>query len=233
MEIAPDDIPDSTVKIIINPESDRIQRLEPFPAWSGSDFIQMPILIKVSGKCTTDHISMAGPWLKYRGHLPNISQNMLLGAINASTGKEGVVLDGEVVEPHVAASAYKDAGSNWCVVGEENYGEGSSREHAAMSPRYLGGLFVLVKSFARIHEANLKKQGMLPLTFTNKTDYNLIGDGDTISVVGLNEITPEVSLLAIIHHVNGESTEITVNHTFSEDEIAWFKAGSALNYLRD
>ncbi len=224
----------STIKVAVSPKSDRLQLLEPFPAWDGKDFVDLPVLVKAKGKCTTDHISPAGKWLKYRGHLDNISANMFSGAVNAFTGEAGVgksVLTGEKKEYSQVAREYKARGLGWIVVGDENYGEGSSREHAAMEPRWLGGKAIVVKGFARIHETNLKKQGMLPLTFANPADYDRVREDDRASIVGLTTFTPGVALRMILKHSDGTVDEILLNHTFNENQIGWFKAGSALNLI--
>ena len=224
----------SAVEVNINPSSDRLQFLERFEAWDGNDYTDLPLLIKAKGKCTTDHISMAGPWLKFRGHLDNISNNLLLGAINAYTENPGEAknqLTGEYKEVQEVARSYKANGIGWVVVGDENYGEGSSREHAAMEPRHLGGKAIIVKSFARIHETNLKKQGMLPLTFANPSDYDEILEDDKFNIVGLSELTPGKQVNAVIMHNDGASFEIKLNHTMNENQIKWFKAGSALNLI--
>lgn len=227
----------SGVQVIVDPNSDRLELLEPFKPWEGTDLKGLRLLIKAQGKCTTDHISMAGPWLKYRGHLDNISNNMLIGAINAFNGEANSVRDyvtqGESYSavPQVARN-YKAMGIGSIVVGDENYGEGSSREHAAMEPRHLGVRAILVKSFARIHETNLKKQGMLALTFANKADYDLIEEGDTVDIIGLTEFAPGKPLQIRLHHTDGDTDLITVNHTYNEGQIEWFKAGSALNLIR-
>lgn len=224
----------SAVEVNINPSSDRLQFLERFNTWDGNDFNDMPLLIKAKGKCTTDHISMAGPWLKFRGHLDNISNNLLLGAINAYTENPGEAknqLTGEYKEVQEVARAYKANGIGWVVVGDENYGEGSSREHAAMEPRHLGGKAIIVKSFARIHETNLKKQGMLPLTFADPSDYDKILENDKFNIIGLSELTPGKQIDAVIIHDDGTSVEIKLNHTMNENQIEWFKAGSALNLI--
>lgn len=221
-------------KIAIPEKSDRLQLLEPFPAWDGKDFVDLPLLLKVKGKCTTDHISPAGSWLKYRGHLDNISKNMFLGAINAFTGNAGEAKNQftEFYQPvHEVAREYKAQGIGWIVVGDENYGEGSSREHAAMEPRFLGGKAIIAKSFARIHETNLKKQGMLPLTFADPNDYDKIQEDDSFSLVGLNEFAPEKQLKLIIKHKDGQTEEIMLNHSFNAGQIEWFKAGGALNLI--
>jgi aconitate hydratase len=225
----------SKVDVKVSPKSDRLQLLDPFPAWEGTDLIGLKLLIKAKGKCTTDHISMAGPWLKYRGHLDNISNNMLIGALNAFNEKTDSVknqITGAYESVPVVQRAYKAKGIGSVIVGDENYGEGSSREHAAMEPRFLGVRVVLVKSFARIHETNLKKQGMLALTFANKEDYNLIEENDSIDVVGLGSFAPGVQLKIVLHHQNGKSDQIKVNHSYNAQQIEWFKAGGALNIIR-
>ena len=224
----------SSVEVKIDPTSDRLQLLERFDAWDGKDYTDMPLLLKAKGKCTTDHISMAGPWLKFRGHLDNISDNFLLGAINAYTENPGEaknLLTNEYKIVQEVARYYKTNGIGWVVVGDENYGEGSSREHAAMEPRFLGGKAIIVKSFARIHETNLKKQGMLPLTFANPSDYDLILEDDKFNLVGLNELAPGKQVDAIIIHANGTTDKIKLNHTMNQNQIEWFKAGSALNLI--
>ncbi|KAK9762649.1 Aconitate hydratase mitochondrial [Basidiobolus ranarum] len=226
----------SGVEVKVSPESNRLQLLDPFTKWDGKDAENLPVLIKVKGKCTTDHISMAGPWLKYRGHLDNISNNMLIGAVNSENGEVNNIKNRLTTEfgavPAVARD-YKAKGINWVVVGDENYGEGSSREHAALEVRHLGGIAVIVKSFARIHETNLKKQGVLPLTFANPADYEKIQPSDKVSIVGLTTFTPGKPLALRIQRDNGESLEIPVNHTFNENQIEWFKAGSALNKMSE
>jgi aconitate hydratase len=225
----------SNVKVVVDPESKRLQLLEPFTPWEGTDLKGLKLLIKAKGKCTTDHISMAGPWLKFRGHLDNISNNMLIGAINYFNGKPDTVKNPLNVEydsvPKVQRQL-KGAGYFSLVVGEENYGEGSSREHAAMEPRFLGVRAVLVKSFARIHETNLKKQGMLGLTFANPADYDLIQEDDTMDIIGLTAFTAGVPLKMIVHHSDGTTDTIVCNHTYNEQQIEWFKAGAALNIIR-
>lgn len=225
----------SMVEVVVKTGSDRLQLLEPFTAWNGADFGHLPLLIKAAGKCTTDHISMAGPWLRYRGHLENISNNMLIGAVNAFNGQTNQVknqLTGQYTPVPEAARAYKSAGIGSVVVGDENYGEGSSREHAAMEPRFLGVKAVLVRSFARIHETNLKKQGMLALTFANRDDYDRIREDDRISIEGLTTFTPGKPLTVILHHSDGTTDRFPVNHTYNESQIDWFKAGSALNLIK-
>jgi aconitate hydratase len=225
----------SGVQVIVKPTSDRLQLLDPFPSWEGTDLIGLRLLIKAKGKCTTDHISMAGPWLKYRGHLDNISNNMLIGAVNAFNEKTDSVknqLDGKYDAVPKVQRAYKAAHIGSIVVGDENYGEGSSREHAAMEPRHLGVRAVLVKSFARIHETNLKKQGMLALTFADKNDYNKILEDDTIDILGLTQFAPGKPLQLVLNHKAGGKDVINVNHTYNEQQIEWFKAGGALNIIR-
>lgn len=225
----------SGVTVAVSPTSDRLQLLAPFAAWEGTDLKGLKLLIKAKGKCTTDHISMAGPWLKYRGHLDNISNNLLIGAINFSNEKANSVknqLTGEYGEVPAVQRAYKAAGIGSIVVGDENYGEGSSREHAAMEPRFLGVRAVLVKSFARIHETNLKKQGMLALTFINKDDYNKIQEDDVIDILGLNAFAPGKNLTIQLTHKDGTTESFEVAHTYNEQQVEWFKAGAALNIIR-
>ncbi len=225
----------SSVTVDVSPTSDRLQLLEPFAAWEGTNLFGLRLLIKAKGKCTTDHISMAGPWLKYRGHLDNISNNMLIGAVNYYNEKTDNVknqLTGEYGAVPATQRAYKAAGIGSIVVGDENYGEGSSREHAAMEPRHLGVRAVLVKSFARIHETNLKKQGMLGLTFANKEDYDKIQENDVIDILGLTEFAPNTPLTIVLHHADGSKDEILANHTYNQQQIEWFKAGGALNIIR-
>lgn len=223
------------VEVKVSPSSNRLHLLEPFKPWEGADLTDLKLLIKAKGKCTTDHISMAGPWLKYRGHLDNISNNMLIGAVNAFNDKTDSVKNQltDVYEsvPKVQRQ-YKAKGIGSIVVGDENYGEGSSREHAAMEPRHLGVRAVLVKSFARIHETNLKKQGMLALTFANKDDYNKIQEDDAIDIIGLKNFSPGIPLTLVLHHTNGGKEEIKVNHSYNTSQIEWFKAGGALNIIR-
>jgi aconitate hydratase len=226
----------SKVKIAVQKTSDRLQLLAPFKKWEGKDLEDLRILVKVKGKCTTDHISPAGKWLKYRGHLDNISNNMFIGAVNAFSGEPGKgknLLTGEVKEYSAVARDYKRIGIGWITVGDENYGEGSSREHAAMEPRFLGGRAIIVKSFARIHETNLKKQGMLALTFKNPSDYDRINEDDICAIRGLNSFTPGVPLKLELKHNDGTVDVIELNHTFNEGQIAWFKAGSALNLIAE
>jgi aconitate hydratase len=226
----------SNVSIVVSPKSDRLQLLDPFAAWEGTDLKDIKLLIKAKGKCTTDHISMAGPWLKYRGHLDNISNNMLIGAVNFFNDKTNLVknqLSGVYGAVPATQRAYKAAGIGSIIVGDENYGEGSSREHAAMEPRHLGVRAVLVKSFARIHETNLKKQGMLALTFADKNDYNKIQEDDVITIKGLTIFEPNVPLILIFNHQDGSLDLIAANHTYNEQQIEWFKAGGALNIIRE
>jgi len=224
----------SALDVKVKPDSERLQLLDRFAPWDGKDYTDLPLLLKAKGKCTTDHISMAGPWLRYRGHLDNISNNMFLGAINAFTDKAGEVKNtftGETAQVQAVARDYKKRGTGWVVVGDENYGEGSSREHAAMEPRFLGGKVIIVRSFARIHETNLKKQGMLPLTFANPADYDKIKEDDRLSILGLTKFAPGKPVKLVIRHADGSSEEAMLNHTFNENQFEWFKAGSALNLI--
>ena len=225
----------SGVVIDVAPDSRRLQLLEPFAPWDGEDLTGMKLLIKAEGKCTTDHISMAGPWLRYRGHLDNISDNLLIGAVNffnKETNKVVNQLNGKAGEVPETARAYKAAGIGSVVVGDENYGEGSSREHAAMEPRHLGVKVVLVKSFARIHETNLKKQGMLAINFVDKDDYDKVREDDTIHVLGMKEFETGKNLVVKLGHADGSSEEFEVSHSYNESQIEWFRAGSALNLIR-
>ncbi|MBW0177861.1 aconitate hydratase [Sediminibacterium sp.] len=225
----------SGIQVAVDPASKRLQLLDPFAAWEGTDLKGLKLLIKAKGKCTTDHISMAGPWLKFRGHLDNISNNMLIGALNFFNEKTDLVknqLSGAYGPVPATQRAYKAANIGSIVVGDENYGEGSSREHAAMEPRHLGVRAILVKSFARIHETNLKKQGMLALTFADKNDYEKIQEDDTIDIEGLTSFAPGQPLTVVLHHADGSSDRITVNHTYNQQQIEWFKAGGALNIIR-
>ena len=225
----------SNIEVVVDPKSDRLQLLEPFKKWDGNDFIYMPILMKAKGKCTTDHISAAGPWLKFRGHLENISGNLFAGAVNAFTGAVGEGLDRSDYQvrpyPEVAKS-YKKMQVQWCAIGDQNYGEGSSREHAAMEPRYRGACVIFARSFARIHETNLKKQGIVPLTFVNPDDYDKIDEKDTISVREMPPV-PDQPVRCIIHKKGEIKIEFYANHTFSPEQVKWFKAGSALNVVRE
>ena len=230
--IAPDDN-GGDVEVIINPDSNRLQKLAPFQPWDGNDLCDMPLLIKAQGKCTTDHISMAGPWLKFRGHLQNISDNLLLGAVNAFNGESNKVKDqltGEYAAVSAVAKDYKQHSLPSIVVAEDNYGEGSSREHAAMEPRFLNVRVILVKSFARIHETNLKKQGMLALTFADKADYDKIREDDRISITGLKAFAPSSQFTVTLRHADGTEESFLADHTYNETQINWFRAGSALNY---
>jgi aconitate hydratase len=220
----------------VSPTSERLQLLEPFPAWDGGDYERIPLLLKAKGKCTTDHISPAGPWLRYRGHLDNISNNMFSGAVNAFTNQTGTGLDllsGEDARKFCdTARHYRADGLRWIVLGDENYGEGSSREHAAMSPRLLGCAAVLVRSFARIHESNLKKQGVLPLTFADPGDFAKAQETDRVSLTALADLAPDSRVRVILHHDDGSEDAILAEHTLNDEQIAWFRAGSALNLLR-
>jgi len=222
--------------VIIDPHSSRLQKLEPFPQWDGNDFEKLPILVKVKGKCTTDHISPAGPWLMYRGHLDKISDNLLLGAVNAfhedQVGKGNNIFTGKIELLAHIAREYKSRGMKWMIIGDSNYGEGSSREHAAMTPRYLGCCAVIAKSFARIHETNLKKQGILALTFVNPTDYDKILEDDRLSLLDLKNLQEGKPVKCIIHHSNDTDDEILLKHSYNVSQIEWFKAGSALNLMR-
>lgn len=225
----------SGVQVIVSPESQRLQLLEPFTPWEGTDIKGLRLLIKAKGKCTTDHISMAGPWLKYRGHLDNISNNMLIGALNFYNEKTDNVkneITGEYGPVPATQRAYKAAGIGTVVVGDENYGEGSSREHAAMEPRHLGVRAIIVRSFARIHETNLKKQGMLALTFADKADYDKIQEDDVIDLNGLTTFVPGSTITMVLNHKDGSKDEVVLNHTYNEQQIGWFKAGGALNVIR-
>jgi aconitate hydratase len=226
----------ANLAVAVKEDSERLQLLAPFAAWDGKDYNELPVLLKALGKCTTDHISPAGPWLRYRGHLDRISDNMFIGAINAFTKAVGVglnVLNGESKTYPEVARNYKANQTGWIVVGDQNYGEGSSREHAAMSPRFLGCKAVLVRSFARIHETNLKKQGILALTFANPADYDKIQEKDRISLRGLSELTPGKNVQIEIKHADGKAETIEGKHTMTEEQIGWFKAGSALNLIRE
>jgi len=225
--------PDEGIEVAIEPGSDRIGRLDPFPPWDGRDFEDVPVLLKAKGKCTTDHISMAGPWLRFRGHIDNISDNLFMGAVNTFTDEPGKVKNiftGEYGETSKVARDYKKRGIGWVVIGEENYGEGSSREHAAMEPRFLGGVAVVVKSFARIHETNLKKQGMMALTFADPADYDKILEDDRVTI-NVSEIAPGQPLKMTVRHSSGAAETIMLNHTCNANQIEWFRAGSALNLI--
>jgi aconitate hydratase len=233
--IAPPENSDD-VEVIVDPNSKRLQLLEPFSKWNGQDFVDLPILVKAKGKCTTDHISPAGAWLSLRGHLDNLSDNMLLGAVNAfndEIGKGKNILNNQLESFSKIARQFKEKQMRWVIIGDNNYGEGSSREHAAMSPRYLGCAAVITKSLARIHETNLKKQGILALTFSNPDDYEKILEDDKISLLKLNELEPHKQVKCIISHNDGNTDEILLNHSYNKSQIEWFKAGSALNVLRN
>lgn len=221
------------VEVKVDPKSERLELLTPFKPWDGKDLVDLPVLLKAAGKCTTDHISMAGPWLRFRGHLDNISNNLFIGATNAFSGETGKVKNiftGEVKSVPEVARDYKSRGIGWVVIGDENYGEGSSREHAAMEPRHLGGRAIIVKSFARIHETNLKKQGMLPLTFADPKDYDKIKEDDKVDLL-ISSLAPEKKVKMIVKHSDGTKDEIMLNHTMNSSQIEWFKAGSALNLI--
>merc|ERR1719410_965927 len=226
----------SAVTVDVSPTSDRLQLLNPFEKWTGADLEDLRILIKVKGKCTTDHISAAGPWLKFRGHLENISNNLLITAINSENEEMNKVKNQETgaydAVPEVAKQ-YRDVGIGWVVVGDENYGEGSSREHAALEPRFLGGKAIITKSFARIHETNLKKQGMLPLTFADKSDYDKVRPDDTVTLNDMANFAPGKQVVATLKHSDGSKDDIKLNHTFNEQQIEWFRAGSALNRMKE
>ena len=233
--VAPSENPEQ-VEVIIDPNSKRLQFLKPFSEWDGNDFEEVPLMVKAKGKCTTDHISPAGAWLSFRGHLDNLSDNMLLGAVNAFTdevGKGKNILTNQYETFAKIARQYKEKGLRWVIVGDNNYGEGSSREHAAMTPRYLGCAAVITKSFARIHETNLKKQGILALTFDNPDDYDKIREDDKISILELNNLAPGKPVKCIISHSNGTKEEISLSHSYNQSQIEWFKAGSALNVLKN
>jgi aconitate hydratase len=224
------------VPVKVRADSERLQLLEPFPAWDGKDYADLPVVLKAKGKCTTDHISPAGPWLRFRGHLDNIANNLFSGAVNAFSGDAGKgkhPLTGEPMEYSKIARDLKNRGLAWVAVGDENYGEGSSREHAAMEPRHLGGVAVIARSFARIHETNLKKQGMLPLTFTDPADYDKVREDDRLSIVGLATLAPGSPVKVIVRHADGTTDEISCRHTLNSEQVGWFRAGSALNVLRE
>ena len=226
----------SNTPVVIDPNSKRLQRLEPFTKWNGSDFVELPIMVKAKGKCTTDHISPAGAWLSLRGHLDNLSDNMLLGAVNAFNNEVGQgknILNNKIESFSKIARQYKQQGFNWVIIGDNNYGEGSSREHAAMTPRYLGCVAVITKSLARIHETNLKKQGVLALTFSEPDDYEKILEDDKISLINLNELQPGKQVTCTITHNNESKEQILLNHSYNKSQIEWFKHGSALNVLRN
>ena len=224
----------SNITVAVSPSSDRLQLLEPFPAWDGNDYVELPVLMKAKGKCTTDHISAAGKWLTYRGHLENISGNLFIGAVNAyndAVGEGKDITDGGTRSYPDIAKRYSQAGIEWCAIGDQNYGEGSSREHAAMEPRFRGGVVIFARSFARIHETNLKKQGLVPLTFADPDTYNKIGEDDRISVLNLPPV-PDKNVKCVITKPDGTKIEFEAKHTFSPEQVEWFKAGSALNIVR-
>ena len=224
------------IEVMIKSDSKRLQRLEPFSKWNGQDFEELPIMVKAKGKCTTDHISPAGAWLSLRGHLDNLSDNMLLGAVNAFSDKVGQgknILNNQIESFSKIARQYKEKQMRWVIIGDNNYGEGSSREHAAMTPRFLGCAAMITKSLARIHETNLKKQGVLALTFSNPNDYDKILEDDKISLINLNELEPQKQVKCIISHNSGNKEEILLNHSYNKSQIDWFKFGSALNVLRN
>jgi aconitate hydratase len=225
----------SSVEVVVRPDSDRLQLLDPFPPWDGADFVDLPVLLKAKGKCTTDHISAAGPWLKYRGHLENISRNLFLGAFNAFTDEAGTahcLVHGNTESLPDVARHYREVGMSWVAVGDENYGEGSSREHAAMEPRFMGAKAILVRSFARIHETNLKKQGVLPLTFADPDIYDQVQAGDRISLLDLAELAPHASVRGRIVKADGSTVDFECTHTLSPGHIEWFVAGGALSLIR-
>lgn len=222
---------------MVSPDSERLELLKPFDKWDGNDFIDLPVLVKTKGKTTTDHISPGGKWLKFRGHITNISENMLMGAVNAFTEETGHgtnIITGETGVPFFKLAAfYRENSKGFVIIGDENYGEGSSREHAAMSPRFMGAKAVITRSFARIHEANLKKQGILPLTFIDAGDYEKIAETDRVSLVDLGNIKPESPVKSFITKKDGLKIELILNHTLTEEQIEWFRAGSALNALSE
>ena len=233
MYIAPSESPDS-IKVVIDPNSERLQKLEPFEEWNGQDFENLTVMIKAKGKCTTDHISPAGPWLRLRGHLDKLSDNLLLGAVNAFNDEIGNAknrISKNIENCAQIARQYKKDNLPWVIIGDNNYGEGSSREHAAMTPRFLGCVAVITKSFARIHETNLKKQGLLALTFANPMDYEKILEDDKISLKGLSNFSEKKPIQCIIEHMDGSSEDIILNHSYNNSQIEWFEAGSAMNVL--
>jgi aconitate hydratase len=233
--VSPSENPEN-VNVLIDPNSDRLQKLEPFSSWDGNDFTKLNLILKAKGKCTTDHISPAGPWLRLRGHLDNLSDNLLLGAVNAfnnEVGKAKNMLSNNIENCAQIARSYKEKNMRWVIVGDNNYGEGSSREHAAMTPRFLGCAVVIAKSFARIHETNLKKQGILALTFENSTDYDKIKENDKISISGLTDFIFDKPFECELQHSDGNSEKIVLKHSYNSSQIEWFKAGSALNVLKN
>jgi aconitate hydratase len=233
--IAPARDPEN-ISVVIRKDSDRLQKLQPFPPWDGNDFKDLVILAKVAGKCTTDHISPAGAWLMYRGHLDKISNNLLLGAVNSFNGQIGAgrnIFNNKAAPFPDIARTYRNEGIKWLIIGDINYGEGSSREHAAMSPRYLGCVAVIARTFARIHETNLKKQGVLAATFANPSDYDKVREHDRVSIEGMSRLEPGKPLECILHHSNGARETIWLEHSYNEAQIEWFKMGSALNIMRN
>jgi len=223
-------------EVVVDPASERLQLLEPFPAWDGTDYLELPVLLKAKGKCTTDQISAAGRWLRYRGHLERISGNLFAGVVNAFTGAAGEgrdPIDGTTRPFPEIARRLSEAGVAWCAVGDENYGEGSSREHAAMEPRFRGGVVILARSFARIHETNLKKQGVLPLTFADRASYDAIGEHDRISVLGLASLAPDTAVQCRCTKPDGSTFDFAATHSFDAAQLEWFRAGSALNVIRE
>ena len=233
--ISPSENP-KNVDVLIDPNSDRLQKLEPFSSWDGNDFTELNLILKAKGKCTTDHISPAGPWLRLRGHLDNLSDNLLLGAVNSfndEVGKAKSTLSNNIENCSDIARSYKEKNMRWVIVGDNNYGEGSSREHAAMTPRFLGCAVVIAKSFARIHETNLKKQGILALTFEDSNDYDKIKEDDKISISGLTDFEPDKPFECELQHVDGNSEKIILKHSYNFSQIEWFTAGSALNVLKN
>jgi aconitate hydratase len=223
------------IAVEVKAGSERLQLLAPFTPWDGRDYVELPVIMKARGKCTTDHISPAGPWLRFRGHLDNIANNMFIGAINAFSGEAGKgthPLTGEVIEFTRIARDLKGQGRQWVAIGDENYGEGSSREHAAMEPRHLGGVAIIARSFARIHETNLKKQGLLPLHLEDPSDYDKVREGDKVSILGLKGLAPGKPVKVVLHHADGSRDELSCRHTFNAEQVKWFRAGSALNVLR-
>ena len=227
----------SDVEVRVDPNSNRLQVLDPWDPWDGNDFEDVPILVKTEGKTTTDSISPAGPWLRFRGHLNNLSDNMFLGANNAYTDDTGTgknQLSGEEIMPiPEIARAYSAQGIRWVAIGDENYGEGSSREHAALSPRMLGAAAIITRSFARIHESNLKKQGLLPLTFEDPADWDRVLEDDRMSLVGLNDLAPDRPVQAVLKHADGSEETLNLRHTLNDTQIAWFRAGSAMNHMKN
>ena len=226
----------TNVEVVVDPTSNRLQVLDPWEAWNGEDFQDVPVLVKAQGKCTTDHVSPAGQWLRFRGHLDNLSDNMFLGAVNAFTEDIGTgqnQLSGEQIQPiPQIAREYKAQGLRWVAIGDHNYGEGSSREHAAMSPRMLGAAAIITRSFARLAETNLKKQGVLPFTFEDSDDYDRIKVDDRVSIVGLDRLAPGQPVQCVLKHADGSEDTVNLRHSLNEPQIEWFKAGGAMNYMK-